>query len=247
MTSASADDLAYPADWEDEDRMHFLLGSFPPTAASSSLSLEEQKVQFWSSLIRSVSRATRRPVFSVREIAERLQWRGQTPSCLKQVLDVMRQRRQLCLVQDLLESAKEQGWLSWGAGIVSSPVRWVWRKYQPSMDFMDIVYVDTQLLKDAADSVLHQLQSVVEFRNTDQVVSGDKFKSVSLEVVESSAVEAVELELVRQGKVRCRTFNGQKIIKFCMSGDHLPVNVTDMDLHIVRCQSTRIFHTHCIL
>ena len=164
MTSASADDLAYPADWEDEDRMHFLLGSFPPTAASSSLSLEEQKVQFWSSLIRSVSRATRRPVFSVREIAERLsfhpvapcydkpllgrlQWRGQTPSCLKQVLDVMRQRRQLCLVQDLLESAKEQGWLSWGAGIVSSPVRWVWRKYQPSMDFMDIVYVDTQLLK----------------------------------------------------------------------------------------------------
>jgi hypothetical protein len=77
----------------------------------------------------------------------RLQWRGQTPSCLKQVLDVMRQRRQLCLVQDLLESAKEQGWLSWGAGIVSSPVRWVWRKYQPSMDFMDIVYVDTQLLK----------------------------------------------------------------------------------------------------
>jgi hypothetical protein len=52
---------------------------------------------------------------------------------------------------------------------------------------------------------------VVEFRNTDQVVSGDKFKSVSLEVVESSAVEAVELELVRQGKVRCRTFNGQKV------------------------------------
>ena len=43
------------------------------------------------------------------------------------------------------------------------------------------------------------------------------------------------------------TTSGPQIIKFCMSGDHLPVNVTDMDLHIVRCQSTRIFHTHCIL
>ena len=52
---------------------------------------------------------------------------------------------------------------------------------------------------------------MVEFRNTDQVVSGDKLKSVSLEVVESSAAEAVELELVRRGKVRCRTFNGQKV------------------------------------
>jgi charged multivesicular body protein 7 len=79
---------------------------------------------------------------------------------------------------------------------------------------------------------------MVEFRNTDQVVSGDKLKSVSLEVVESSAAEAVELELVRRGKVRCRTFNGQKIIKFCMTGDHLPVNVTDMDLHILSIKET---------
>ena len=40
------------------------------------------------------------------------------------------------------------------------------------------------------------------------------------------------------------TTSGPQIIKFCMTGDHLPVNVTDMDLHILRCQFTHIpLHT----
>ena len=72
MTLPDEQALTYPADWEDEDRMHFLLGPFPTSAASSSLPLDDQKVQFWSSLIHCVSRATRRPVFSGREMAERL-------------------------------------------------------------------------------------------------------------------------------------------------------------------------------
>lgn len=58
----------------------------------------------------------------------------------------MRKSGQLCLMQDLLEGAKGKGWLSWGASVLSGPLRWVWQKYQPQ-DNTDAVYVDTQLLK----------------------------------------------------------------------------------------------------
>ena len=68
-----------------------------------------------------------------------------------------------------------------------------------------------QCIQEKADLVLNKLQSTVEFRNTDQVVTGEAFQSVSLEVVEGSAVVALELELVRQGRVRCRTHDGRKV------------------------------------
>ena len=69
----------------------------------------------------------------------------------------------------------------------------------------------TVMVQDAAELVLHKLQVAVEYRNTDQVVTGEKLKYVSLEVVDASAVEAVELELVRQGKVKCTMSGGQKV------------------------------------
>ena len=168
MTSvgAGSEALAYPRDWEDEDRMHFLLGAFSPTAALTVVG--DQKVQFWSSLVHEACRASRRPVFSVRVMAERfnavrdyysqiviclsrgrLQWRGQTPSCLQQVLVVMRKTGQLRLVRELVQEAREQGWLSWGTSVLSRPFRWVWHKYLSShnLDIAEDVYVHVQLLK----------------------------------------------------------------------------------------------------
>ena len=62
--------LAYPSDWEDEERMHFLLAPFSPTAAAR-LSMNDQKVQFWSSLVRHACRLFRQPVFSAQQMAQR--------------------------------------------------------------------------------------------------------------------------------------------------------------------------------
>ena len=83
-----------------------------------------------------------------------------------------------------------------------------------------LLYTVRHPAQDAASSLLGRLQSKVVFRNTDQVLSGEKFRSLSLEEVDSSALEAVELELVRQGKIRVRLCNGRKVrpaICVCMS------------------------------
>lgn len=67
-TTMNEPTLTYPPDWEDEERMHFLLGPFPPTAL---LSVTDQKVRFWSSLVCSTCRLLRQPVFSERQMAQR--------------------------------------------------------------------------------------------------------------------------------------------------------------------------------
>lgn len=59
-----------------------------------------------------------------------------------------------------------------------------------------------------ADAVLQQLQSKVEFRSTDTLVTGEQFRAVCVEVVDASSVPAVENELIRWGKIKCRTYGG---------------------------------------
>lgn len=67
-------------------------------------------------------------------------------------------------------------------------------------------------MQELADSVLHQLQSRVEFRSTDQLVTAAQLKAVSAKLVESSSVVAVENELIRKGKLsRGTASNGLQV------------------------------------
>ena len=59
--------------------------------------------------------------------------------------------------------------------------------------------------QELAASLLQQLQSKVEFRSTDQVVTQAQLRAAAVVLVEASSVPAVEAELVRQGKLCCRT------------------------------------------
>ena len=67
-------------------------------------------------------------------------------------------------------------------------------------------------MQELADSVLHQLQSRVEFRSTDQLVTPAQLRAVSAKLVESSSVVAVENELIRKGKLsRGTASNGLQV------------------------------------
>lgn len=60
-------------------------------------------------------------------------------------------------------------------------------------------------VQEMADTVLQQLQSRIEFRSTDQLVTRAQLKAVAMELVETSSVLAVENELVSQGMLSFRT------------------------------------------
>ena len=70
---------------------------------------------------------------------------------------------QLCLMRDMVEGAKRQGWVSWGASVLSASVRWVWGRYLSPSGLDTIsegVYVDVQLLQ-VVDFPTHTLQPVI--------------------------------------------------------------------------------------
>lgn len=60
-------------------------------------------------------------------------------------------------------------------------------------------------MQELAESVLQQLQSRVEFRSTDRLLTRSQLKLVTGELVEASSVWVVEQELVKQGKLSFRT------------------------------------------
>jgi hypothetical protein len=131
------------------------------------------------------------------------------------------------------EDGREGGWLSWARDILSSPIKWAW--HSPSDAVADQRYIDIQLLTELADSVLHQLQSGIEFKSTDQLVTAAQLRAVSARLVEASSVVAVENELLRQGKLSRRTAsNGLQVVKFIAAGESGPVFVSEIDHGILR-------------
>lgn len=138
------------------------------------------------------------------------------------------------------EDGREGGWLSWARDILSSPIKWAW--HSPSDAVADQRYIDIQLLTELADSVLHQLQSGIEFKSTDQLVTAAQLRAVSARLVEASSVVAVENELLRQGKLSRRTAsNGLQVVKFIAAGESGPVFVSEIDhgiLSLKECITT---------
>ena len=115
-------------------------------------------------------------------------------------------------------------------------------------------------MQELADSVLHRLQSRVEFRSTDQLVTPAQLRAVSGGLVEATSVVAVENELLRKGKLsRGTASNGlqvyshdlyvqlcvipacivyknmcTQVIKFIAAEESGPVCVSEMDKGILR-------------
>ena len=52
-------------------------------------------------------------------------------------------------MEELLEGARIQGWISWGASVLTSPARWVWNRYLSTSGrgTAEDIYVDVELLQ----------------------------------------------------------------------------------------------------
>lgn len=118
--------ITYPPEWEDKDRMSYLLAPFPPS--DKPLGLDDPKLAFWSTFILSSSKELRKFVVSERGLQERFRWRGQTNAgCLSVVLESMEKTGQVTKLADFY--TVEQSWLSWGASMVKKPVTWALKSY----------------------------------------------------------------------------------------------------------------------
>ena len=117
-----------PSEWIDNDRMHYLLAPFP---ISTSPSLQDPKISFWSSLILSSCKELKKPYFTEEELMARFKWNQSiSPSCLGTVIEVMEKSGLTMKKEDF--SHNSSGWLFWGVKMAVKPVGWVLKNYLPS-------------------------------------------------------------------------------------------------------------------
>ena len=131
--ATSAAKITFPPEWEDGERMSYLLSPFPPSAKP--LKLNDPKFSFWSSLILSSSKELHEAITSVRVLKERFCWKGRTiPGCLPEVLEGMERSGDAMKVTDFYRV--NQSWLSWGADVfVKRPVSWALKSYLPASTY----------------------------------------------------------------------------------------------------------------
>lgn len=125
--------ITYPPEWSDRDRMNYLLAPFPPS--TKTLSQDNPKFYFWSSLVLSSSREMHSLVISEKDLQERFQWNGKTcPKCLGMVLEEMERTGHLMKLSDFY-NLDQSSWVWWGVGMLKKPVSWVVKSYLPAVKY----------------------------------------------------------------------------------------------------------------
>ena len=139
----------YPPEWEDRERMHYLLAPIPPNKPPTS---HGPKITFWASLIKSSSQELQRPVFTERELQARFKWNDFTsPNCLSSVISSMESTGEIIKMSEIRQSVDQNvGWVSWGVGMIKKPVSWALKSYlspSASTNNIDEEYVVLSAIK----------------------------------------------------------------------------------------------------
>jgi hypothetical protein len=148
MSGFESPKFRYPPEWEDRERMHYLLAPIPP---NKSLSSHDPKITFWTSLIKSSSQELQRPIFTEKELQARFKWNQfTTPSCLSSVIISMESAGEIMKMAEIHQSIRQDvGWVSWGVGMIKKPVGWALRNYlsSPASADADEEYVVVSAIK----------------------------------------------------------------------------------------------------
>ena len=115
-----------PEEWNNDDRMHFLMSPYPPGKYPS---LEDAKFKFWSRLIHSSSCEVCKISFSLSDVSERFERNSLRPKCLREVVQLMERQGSIVQLERYEQRLREQtdGLVSWGVGVLARPLSWAWR------------------------------------------------------------------------------------------------------------------------
>ena len=122
--AAAKNKFKHPLEWNDEERMYFLLAPFPP---GNEPVFSDSKLSFWRTLIISSSREQGECVFTKRQLCERFQWREMQPNCLNDVIKAMERIGEVAKLSSYGDAGS--GWIGWSVSVVASPLTWTWKKY----------------------------------------------------------------------------------------------------------------------
>lgn len=132
--------ITFPNEWEDEERMGYLIAPFPPNRV---LSEKDDKFYFWKKLILFSSKQLNKTTFTLSELKMRLTWKGLTPTCLSRVVEQMEADHVIRKLEDW-SSAPASSWGGWAKQLTSQGVSYMWQHVvgKAENDHIEYIIID---------------------------------------------------------------------------------------------------------
>jgi charged multivesicular body protein 7 len=227
-----ASNITFPNEWDDEERMHYIMSPFPPDYQPP---LSDPKVTFWKDLIISSCRDMHKWSFTLNEITERLRWRG------------MRYRHMSVIIQGLLQGGQlkklsdyhQKGLMEWGVNLLMAPLSWAWHRYISAPPQNEDTYLVVSLIKELCDQVILEHYKSIIHVTTDSLMSHDKFVQLIQRVAKSHdqmSSHVLEHQLLSDGRITKMIISGtnEVIVKLGSNVDSKPSPVSDTDIGIYK-------------
>ena len=135
--------FTFPEEWNNEDRMGFLLAPFKPNQV---ISEKDNKFCFWKKLILSSSNQLGKPTFTLSELKSRFKWKEVTPTCLSKVLEQMEAAHMIQKVEDW-SHAPGDSWGDWAKQLTAQGLSYMWQRVVGKVEDDHVEYIICQQIK----------------------------------------------------------------------------------------------------
>lgn len=224
-TCTSKTTFSLPPEWNDNERMRFMLSPFPPNIT---IKYDDSKVKFWRSLIISSCKQLKRLSFTEDQLVERFYWNTFRPRCLGPILDAMERQGDIQKKADVIGA--NEGWMRWGVNVLSKPISWLWGNAATRTCVVEYVLQGT--VKEVAEAIMSEHQMGVVYQNTDHVMLATEYCQLCEKFVVPEDTDVIAQYMMKVGKMAQSALESDvQVIKLVPTGHG--GKVTETDLHIV--------------
>ncbi|XP_056274868.1 charged multivesicular body protein 7 [Pseudoliparis swirei] len=223
------------SEWDDDERMNFMFSDFNENRDVNTTDWDS-KMDFWTALVVRGCRRRGAVCVSLRELNETFRRKDRSPLGLATVLQSMARCGKIQRESEFAANV-DCGWLSWGVGLLLvKPLKWTFSTFLGSNAVpLEESFVVIELVKEKAAELLKAYRSsgfacrsIVSFPELCTLSSGGW--------ADEGTLCMALLQLQRDKQVTVSLHEGEKIVKFCQTGQDHVSPVSDVDMGIYQLQ-----------
>ncbi|XP_029999075.1 charged multivesicular body protein 7 [Sphaeramia orbicularis] len=224
-----------PPEWDDDERMNFLFSDFKENRDVNTTDWDS-KMDFWSGLFLQTCRDRGSVCVNLQDLNKTFRRKEKSPLGLGTVIQSMARCGKIQRESEFAANV-DCGWLSWGVGLLLvKPLKWTFSTLLGSSRVpLGESFVVIELVKEKAAQLLEAYRSS-EFASR-SILSFQELRDLSSGVcVDESTMCMALLQLQRDKQVMVSLHEGEKIVKFCQTGQDRVSPVNDVDIGIYQLQ-----------
>lgn len=228
-------EITLPLEWDDDERMNFMFSDFKENRDVNTTDWDS-KMDFWTALIVKSCKDRRTVCVNLQELNKIFKRKEKSPLGLATVIQSMATCGKIQRESEFAANV-DCGWLSWGVGLLLvKPLKWTFSALLGSSQVhLEESFVIIELVKEKAAELLRVYRRS-EFSSC-SIVSFQDLCTLSANIcADESTLCMALLQLQRDKQVMVSLHEGEKIVKFCLSGQDRVSAVSDVDIGIYQLQ-----------